>query len=112
MRLSPTLLSFLRPSDKEGGLTVLDYELGSHDRIRAITVRLAELPARRSSTTIIPAHGTVRRLRRPSTNGTEVLLDGVLSVLVAHEFVFTRLMRLADALGCAYSHSTFIRIKC
>jgi RNA exonuclease 1 len=46
------------------------------------------------------------------TNDTEVLLDGVLSVLDAHEFVFARLMGLADAPGCAYSHSTFIRIKC
>ena len=44
-------------------------------------------------------------------NDTE-LLDGVIGVLDAHEFMFARSMWLADALGCVsrYSHSTFITI--
>ena len=37
----------------------------------------------------------------PCTNDTEVL-DGVLGVLGAHEFVFAGLMGLVDAPGCAY----------
>jgi hypothetical protein len=46
----------------------------------------------------------------PCTNNTKVL-DGVLDVLDAHGFVFAWLIGLADALGCAYSHSTFVIIK-
>jgi hypothetical protein len=45
------------------------------------------------------------------TNDAEVF-DGVLSVLDSHEFVFARLMGLANALGCMYLHSPFITIIC
>ena len=44
------------------------------------------------------------------TNDAEVL-DGVLSMLDAHEFVFARLMGLTDALGCAYPRSTLSYIS-
>ncbi|KAI0247771.1 hypothetical protein BJV78DRAFT_1285278 [Lactifluus subvellereus] len=46
----------------------------------------------------------------PCTNDTEVL-DGVLGVLDAHEFVFARLMGLADALGCAYYLSPSLQLS-
>ena len=44
------------------------------------------------------------------TNDGEVL-DGVLSALDSHEFVFARLMGLANALGCRYPYSPFMRIN-
>jgi hypothetical protein len=78
---------------------------GLHAHIGAITDRMAAVPALRSSTTVTRAHGTVR-LPRPATtvgcmNDAEVV-DGVLSMLDSHEFVFARLMGLTDTLGCAY----------
>ena len=60
--------------------------------------------ARRSSTTAILAPGTARRATAPATtitcaNDAEVL-DRLLGALDSREFVFRRLMGLADTLGC------------
>ena len=49
-------------------------------------------------------HGTsasAPAMTAPCMNDAEAL-DGMLGALDAHEFVFARLMVLADALGCAY----------
>ncbi|KAH9025150.1 ribonuclease H-like protein [Lactarius hengduanensis] len=75
----------------------------SRVRTRAAAGRMARARARRLSTTAIPAPGTVdRRLRpprlSPCANDAEVL-DGLVGALDSHEFIFGRLMGLADALG-------------
>jgi RNA exonuclease 1 len=87
--------------------------LASHARIRDTMVQMVPARGRRSLTTVILVHGMVTSAAAPATtvrctNDAEVL-DGVLSVLDSHEFVFARLVGLANALGCTYPYSPFLR---